>query len=209
MSKMLGFWIVSSTILFLLSLVFLHHQYHRKNIVFAWWLCVGVIMQVISAYGMALGYPRWMIRLWVVADWLSLALAATAVAYAFVHRDCPVNRTLLYGMGAMLGFNILCRTAADSLSANVQTWLQNIAFFGPAIFLLISFSNLRMDMLPLHLNPDRGVWKFDLSAFQQMAVDSAPAVRWKRIPVEPLDCAEDWVRLPHTTRQSFRDRALR
>jgi hypothetical protein len=209
MNKMVGFWIVSSAILFLLSLVFLHHQYHRKNALFAWWLCVGVMMQVISAYGMALGYPRWMIRLWVVADWASLGLAAAVVTFAFLHRSCSVNRTLLYGLGAMLFFNILCRTAAGTLNANLQTWLQNIAFFGPAIFLLVSFSNIRIDTLPLHLNPERAVWKFDLTAYQHMAVDSLPDGRWQPAPVKSIAYAQDWAPVNRTPQQPFKAGALR
>lgn len=155
MNKILGFWIASSIILFLLSLVYFQHQLHRKNALFAWWLCLGVSMQIISAYGLALGYPRWMYRLWTLADGVSYGLAIAVLVVAFARRSCPVNQTLLYGLGAMVAFNLFVRLAGEHLSERLQSWLVNIAFFGPAIFLLIVFSSIRMDRLPLNIQSER------------------------------------------------------
>jgi hypothetical protein len=150
-NKILGFWIASSVVLFLLSLVYLQHNLHRKNAVFAWWLCLGVSMQLVSAYGLVLGYPRWMSFLWVAADVLSFALAIGVLAIAFRHRSCPVNRALLYGVGAMVVLNLMSRWWGDHLGQNVRIWLMNIAFLGPAAFLLLMFSSIRADRLPLHI----------------------------------------------------------
>jgi hypothetical protein len=150
-NKILGFWIASSVVLFLLSLVYLQHNLHRKNAIFAWWLCVGVSMQLVSAYGLVLGYPRWMNMLWIAADLLSFALAGGVLVLAFSRRACPVNRALLYGIGAMVILNVASRWWGDQLGQNVRIWLVNIAFLGPAIFLLVMFSNLRVDRMPLYL----------------------------------------------------------
>lgn len=151
MNKITGFWIASSVVLFLLSLVYLQHQLHRKNSLFAWWLCLGVSMQLISAYGLVLGCPQWLSRIWTAADVLSYALAIGVLAVAFVRRACPVNQTLLYGLGAMVSFNLFVRWRGDHLTQSMRSWLVNIAFFGPAIFLLLTLSNIRADRLPLFI----------------------------------------------------------
>lgn len=149
MSKIIVFWIASSVILFLLSLVYLEHNLHRKNSLFAWWLCLGVTMQLVSAYGLVLGCPQWLSLLWSAADVLSYTLAVGVLVVALTRRSCPVNQTLLYGLGAMVAFNLVVRWCGDSLSQNLRSWLVNIAFLGPAIFLLLTFSNIRADRLPL------------------------------------------------------------
>ncbi|MGH9436903.1 MAG: hypothetical protein ACRD22_03185 [Terriglobia bacterium] len=151
MNKMLAFWIASSVVLFLLSLVYFHQNLHRKNSPFAWWLGVGVSMQMVSAYGMLLAFPAWMYRLWPMADGLSFALALGVLAVAFVRRSCPVNRALLYGVGAMIALNVMARCIGGGLGEGIESWLQNIAFLGPALFLLTAFSNIRADRLPLYV----------------------------------------------------------
>lgn len=163
MNKIIGFWIASSVVLFLLSLVYLQHQLHRKNSLFAWWLCVGVSMQLISAYGLVLGCPGWLVRVWGLADYVSYGLSLAVLAAAFCRRQCPVNQTLLYGLGAMIAFNLLVRWRGDALNPDLRSWLVNIAFLGPAVFLLLSFSNIRMDRLPLHIK----------SAFENLTSHSA------------------------------------
>lgn len=151
MNKITCFWIASSAVLFLLSLIYLQHQLHRKNSLFAWWLCLGVSMQLISAYGLVLGCPHWLSRVWMAADALSYVLAIGVLAVAFVRRSCPVNQALLYGLGAMVAFNLFVRWWGDALNQSLRSWLVNIAFFGPAIFLLLTFSNIRADRLPLFI----------------------------------------------------------
>ena len=163
MNRIIGFWIASSVVLFLLSLVYLQLQLHRKNSLFAWWLCVGVSMQLISAYGLVLGCPHWLARVWSLADYLSYGLSLAVLVAAFCRRQCPVNQTLLYGLGAMVAFNLLVRWRGDALNQDLRSWLLNIAFLGPAIFLLLSFSNIRADRLPLHIK----------SAFQNMFCQAA------------------------------------
>ncbi|MGH9398526.1 MAG: hypothetical protein ACRD18_16960 [Terriglobia bacterium] len=152
MNKMLGFWIASSLVLFLLSLVYFHQSLHRKNSLFALWLCLGVSMQMVSAYGMVLAFPVWMYRLWPAADWLSYALAMAVLVFAFTHRSCPVNQTLLFGVGAMVMFSLAVRWFSGGLSLSLESWLLNIAFLGPAVFLLMAFSNIRVDRLPLYID---------------------------------------------------------
>lgn len=151
MNKMLGFWIASSAVLFLLSLVYFHQKHHQKNALFGWWLCLGVLMQGISAYGMLLSFPPWMYRLWPAADYVSYGLGVAALLLAFARRSCPVNQILLYGLGSMMAFSLIVRWLSASLSLGLEAWLLNIAFLGPALFLLMAFSNIRADRLPLYI----------------------------------------------------------
>ncbi len=151
MTKIIGFWIASSSVLFLLSLVYLHYNLHRKNAIFAWWLCMGVSMQLVSAYGLVLGCPFWLRRLWSIADVFSFGLALAVLIAAYHRRACPVNQTLLYGIGSMVVLNLMSRWAAGHLTPDQRGWLVNIAFLGPAIFLLLAFANIRADRLPLYI----------------------------------------------------------
>jgi hypothetical protein len=150
--KTVTFWALDATVLFALSLVYLHQGYHRKNVLFAVWLCNGVAMQLIAAWGLAAGPPTWMNQIRAFEDILTYGLTAGVLVTAFMHRDCPVNRSLLCGVGAMLGLNLLSLFLGMRVERSVQVWLRNIAFFGPATFMLIAFSNIRMDMLPLWIN---------------------------------------------------------
>ncbi len=151
MTKIIGFWIASSTVLFLLSLVYLHYNLHRKNGIFAWWLCLGVSMQLVSAYGLVLGCPYWLRRLWSIADVLSFGLAMAVLLAAYHRRACPINQTLLYGIGSMVALNLMSRWAGSHLTSDQRGWLVNIAFLGPAVFLLLAFANIRADHLPLYI----------------------------------------------------------
>jgi hypothetical protein len=150
--KSITFWALDATVLFALSLVYLHQGYHRKNALFAVWLCNGVAMQLIAAWTLAAGPPSWINHLRLCEDILTYALTAGVLITAAIHRDCPVNRSLLYGLGAMVTLNVLSMLLGMRVEHTIQVWLRNIAFFGPAMFLLIAFSNIRLDMLPLWIN---------------------------------------------------------
>lgn len=165
MNRLITFWIASSSVLFMLSLVYFHYQLHRKNPLFAWWLCLGVTMELISAYAMVLGSHRFLCLLWRAANIASIMMAVAVLILAYARRSCPVNRTLLYGLGAMLAFNLVAHLTSGHISMVKQTWLQDIAFFGPALFLLVSFSNIRGDRIPLHI----------CSALTQMTLKASPS----------------------------------
>jgi len=186
-NKLITFWIASSSVLFLLSLVYLHYQLHRKNPLFAWWLCLGVTMQLVTAYGMVLGNHRFLNYLWRAADIASILLALAVLGLAYARRSCPVNRTLLYGLGAMLAFDLVTRLTAGHLSLVKQTWLENIAFFGPAIFMLVSFSNIRLDRIPLYLCSFLGEMTLRASPSPGMAVSLLPVCLPQRQAARPTN----------------------
>jgi len=143
------FWALDATVLFSLSLLYIHQGYHRKNQVFTLWLCFGVLMQLAAAWGLAAGSPPWMNQARVAFDILLYVLTAAVLATALMRRGCPVNRSLLWGLGAMLVLSLFTRFVGSGVDPAVRVWLRNIAFFGPAIFLLIALSNIRVDLLPL------------------------------------------------------------
>lgn len=150
--KSLAFWILDATVLFALSLLYLHQGYHRKNQLFAVWLCNGVAMQLIAAWALAAGPPPWVNYLRAFEDIATYVLAGGILITAAMRRGCPVNRSLLWGVGAMVVLNGVSRYLGSHADHSVQVWLRNIAFFGPAIFLLIALSNIRFDLLPLWIN---------------------------------------------------------
>ncbi len=147
-----AFWILDACVLFALSLLYLNQGYHRKNQLFTVWLCGGVLMQLVAAWGLAAGWPQWINQVRAIDDIVTYGLTVGVLALAILRRDCPVNRSLLWGLGGMMALNLFARYVGAGVPAGVQTWLRNIAFFGPAIFLLIAFSNLRLDRLPLRIN---------------------------------------------------------
>ena len=147
--KTVAFWALDATVLFALSMVYLHQGYQRKNPLFAVWLCNGVVMQLVAAWSLAAGRPPWVTNLRRVEDILIYTLTAGVLVVAVVRRDCPVNRTLLWGLGAMLALNLVSTFLGVRVEHATQVWLRNIAFFGPAIFLLIALSGIRVDMMPL------------------------------------------------------------
>jgi hypothetical protein len=153
--KTITFWALDATVLFALSLVYLHQGYQRKNAFFALWLFNGVAMQLIGAWALAAGAPSWIDRLRLCEDVLSYVLTAGVLIVAAMHRDSPVNRSLLCGVGAMVALNVLSRFMGLHAQHPIQIWLRNIAFFGPAMFLLISFSNLRLDTLLVWISAAR------------------------------------------------------
>ncbi|HEV2380344.1 MAG TPA: hypothetical protein VG206_11180 [Terriglobia bacterium] len=147
--KTIAFWTLDATVLFALSLVYLHQGYQRKNPLFAVWLFNGVLMQLIGAWSLAAGRPPWVNRVRLVDDLIVYVLTVGVLLFAAVRRDCQVNRTLLWGVGAMLVLNLFSRFMGVRLEHSLQVWLRNIAFFGPAIFLLIALSGIRFDLMPL------------------------------------------------------------
>ncbi|HEV2178556.1 MAG TPA: hypothetical protein VGW33_15325 [Terriglobia bacterium] len=150
--KSTAFWILDACVLFSLSLLYLYQGYHRKNQMFTLWLCFGVFMQLVAAWGLAAGWPKWIDHVRAADDVVTYLLTAGVLVVAAARRDCPVNRSLLWGVGGMVALNLFARAFGTNVPPQVRTWLRNIAFFGPAIFLLIAFSNLRLDRLPLWID---------------------------------------------------------
>src|ERR1700683_3562703 len=124
--KTIAFWALDATVLFALSMVYLHQGYQRKNPLFAVWLFNGVLMQLIGAWSLAAGRPPWVNRVRLVDDVIIYVLTAGVLLWAPTRRDCPVNRTLLWGLGAMLALNLFSRCLGVHVDRSLQVWLRNI-----------------------------------------------------------------------------------
>jgi peptidoglycan/LPS O-acetylase OafA/YrhL len=176
--KSLAFWILDASVLFSLSLLYLYQGFNRRNQLFTIWLFLGVLMQLAAAWGLAAGWPTWMNHVRAIFDSLMYIVATGVLALALTRRDCPVNRTLMWGLGAMILLNIFTKYIGGPFDAEARNWLRNIAFFGPAIFLLIAFSNLRMDQMPLWLD----------SVFRNLVAKTAgPAMATASMTKPPVD----------------------
>jgi hypothetical protein len=147
--KTLSFWALDATVAFALSLLYFHQGFHRKNPLFAVWLCNIVALQLVAAWAVAAGPPPWLNYVRAADDVVTYFLAAGVLLTAAAQRQCPVNRSLLWGVGGLILLNVVSRILGLHVDHSLQVWLRNIAFFGPAIFLLIALSNIRLDMLPL------------------------------------------------------------
>lgn len=157
--KPLTFWIACATILFALSLVVFHYRVHYKNPIFGAWLVASVSAQLLAAWGLALGRPKWFAPAGQVAGLLTAGLAAAAVLMAARGWDAEANRTIALGLGAMLAFDLLQMGPFHLLKAGTEilAWMRNIAFFGPAVWMLIAFSRLTPDRLTLWAGRIAGV----------------------------------------------------
>jgi len=179
--KSIAFWTLDATVLFALSLVYFHQGYHRRNPLFSVWLCNCVALQLVGAWSLAAGRPPWVNSLRAVDDIAQYLLIAGVLVLAVQRRECPVNRSLLWGLGAMMVLNVISRCLGVHTEHSVQVWLRNIAFFGPAIFLLIALSNIRLDMLPLWITSVlRTISSRTLEAPAMAAVGIFSALRGRR-----------------------------
>lgn len=162
MNKALTFWIACASVLFLLSLVWLDQGFHKKNVLFSVWLLGGVSMQLIAAWALALHRPSWFADVGRASGLAAAALAVAAIALAAMHWSCPVNRVVLLGLGGMLALQFGSELLTGAASA--RAWIRNVGFFGPSLYMLISFSGARLDRLPVwagrifHLTQD-GRWR--------------------------------------------------
>lgn len=147
MNKPLAFWTACALILFLLSLVWLEQGLHRKNGLFTLWLLASVGLQLFAAWSLALDRPWWFGPAGQASGIATGLLAAAAVAMALTRWECPVNRVIVLALGGMLGLQIISQFLIDH--AALRVWSRNIGFLGPAIYMLIAFSGIRFDRMPL------------------------------------------------------------
>lgn len=150
MNKGLAFWVLSATVLFLLSVAWLSAGLHRKNIFFTAWLGLGLGIQLLAAYWLGASRPAWVLKVRLAGDAGMYFLCAMTLARAALDRHSTANRTLLYGLGGMLALNVLGRAISGDVGNRdaLCAWLRNIAFFGPAVWMLFVFSGIRLDRLP-------------------------------------------------------------
>jgi len=172
MTKPTLFWAACAAVVFALMLISFWTGIHRRNGFYAAWLGFTVCAQLLAACGLALHRPAWFAPAGRVTGAVELLLSICIVILAFCRLDCPINRVLLAGFGAILFFNLLSYVAVSSPLADLRVWgwLRNIGFFGPGVYMLVCFSNLRLDALPL--------WAGRISDFRFQISDALARVIW-------------------------------
>jgi hypothetical protein len=144
------FWLLSSVVLFLLALIYFSLGLCRRNLYFSCWISIGILFQIFVAVGLAAGSPRpsWMAHAKVGFDLLSYLLAAAAITMAAARRSDPVHMVILQGLGGMLALQLAGRIFGIHLLGPLVIWLRNIAFFGPALWMILCFSDIGLTPAP-------------------------------------------------------------
>lgn len=149
MSKPYVFWLLCAFVLLALSGVYLQNGFQKRNSIFACWLCVGVVAQLVAYWGDRLGRPWWFAPAGQFFSDLSFWMCAAVLFFAMTRWRDPINQTILRGLGAMLILNLLARHLGGELAPALRVTLRNVAFFGPTMWMLMVFSGARIDRLPL------------------------------------------------------------
>lgn len=171
------FWVACAVVLIFLYAVWLYQGLNSKNPAFTTWLLISIGFQFLGLTGVAMHYPPWCYAAGRIAQWVGIAGAVVVIGYSVHHWgcsakirgwECPVNKIIVEGLGVMLAFQLGAWLFGNA--ETVATWLRNIACFGPFLYMLVCFSGLRMDRIPLWLR-DEKPW----SVANHMRIESAMA----------------------------------
>lgn len=141
-------WILSSTLAFLVCMVFFARQFPRYNWLFASWLLLNVALQgtfaVFAAMGKTKSIPEIPIAL---AGWTLLALAILKA-----HRSTDaVNEVIFYGLLAQVflhGFSVAVLYFYPT-DWPARVLASNLACFSPLAYMLVRFAFVYSDKLPM------------------------------------------------------------
>jgi hypothetical protein len=141
-------WIASSTLAFLVFLVFFSRQFPRYNWLFASWLLLNVAMQgtycVFAAMGRTKSIPDLPI------DMIGWGLLGMAILKAYRSSDA-VNEVILYGLLAQVFLHAFSVAALQyhPQEGTVRVLASNLACFSPLAYMLVRFTFVYSDKLPL------------------------------------------------------------
>ena len=141
-------WIIASTLLFLVFIVFFGRQFPRYNWLFASWLLFGILLQsafaVLAAIELTEHIPDFPLAIG------GYILVGLAILKAHRSQDA-VNEIIFSGLLALLFLHGVSIAAGFFYDEDSQTavWAQNLAFFAPLGYMLIRFTFVYSDKLPL------------------------------------------------------------
>ena len=141
-------WILSSTLAFLVFMVFFARQFPRYNWLFASWLLLNIAMQGTFAVFAALGKTKSIPD--VPIDLIGWTLLALAIIKAYRSSDA-VNEVILCGLLAQVFLHAFSVTALyfHPQEGPAQVLASNLACFSPLAYMLVRFAFVYSDKLPL------------------------------------------------------------
>lgn len=144
----LTLWIIASTLLFLVFIVFFGRQFPRYNWLFASWLLLGILLQTAFAVLAALNLTEHIPDLPLAV--VGYILMGLAVLKAHRSQDA-VNEVVFSGLLALIFLTGVSMAAVYLYDQDSQTAVlaQNLAFFAPLGYMLVRFTFVYSDRLPL------------------------------------------------------------
>jgi len=141
-------WIIASTLLFLVFIVFFGRQFPRYNWVFAAWLLLGILLQIGFAVLASLKLTEHIPELpLAVVGFILVGLAALKA-----HRSQDaVNEVIFSGLLAVIFLQCVSAAVVYFYHKDSQTGVlaENLAFFAPLGYMLVRFTFVYSDKLPL------------------------------------------------------------
>ena len=141
-------WIVASTLLFLVFIVFFGRQFPRYNWLFASWLLLGILLQSAFAVLASLKLTEHIPQLPLgIVGWIFVGLALLKA-----HRSQDaVNEVIFSGLLALTFLHGVSIATFYFYHQNSQAaaLAQNFAFFAPLGYMLVRFTFVYSDKLPL------------------------------------------------------------
>jgi hypothetical protein len=141
-------WILSASILFFLFLTFFARQFPKYNGWFSAYLLFSVGLQILFSISLAAGFTRRIpMTVLDVVGWGLILMAALAA----VRAQDAVNEVIQNGLGMVIIFNLLALAAIwfHQAPASMRVWTSNVACFVPSGYMLVRFSFVMSDGLPL------------------------------------------------------------
>jgi len=143
-----------------LALLFLfsHLQLYRRHPFFMLWLLAAPLANLAVWVLYWAGEARLLARAEVGLDVLEYALLIGTLVVSVIQWHDPSSVVLRRGISALIIFTLAGRQAADyHFAGGLGTVLANItnaSFLGPIAYMVVKFSGIRLELIPLWLHED-------------------------------------------------------
>jgi hypothetical protein len=148
MEAVMKLWIASSSVAFLLFVIFFARQFPKYNWLFASWLLLNVALQGTFALFAAAGKTRSIPD--IPIDFIGWMLIGLAMIKAYRSTDA-VNEIILYGLIAQVFLHAFSMSALHFYQPDngARVLASNLACFSPLAYMLVRFTFVYSDRLPL------------------------------------------------------------
>jgi hypothetical protein len=156
--KTYALYLAACALHLVLLFLFSHLQLYRRHPLFMLWLLAAPLANLAFWVLYWAGEGRLLARAEVGLDVLEYALLIGALVLAVIQWHDPSSVVLRRGISALIIFALAGRLAANyQLAGGLGTVLANItnaSFLAPIAYMLVKFSNVRLERLPLWLRED-------------------------------------------------------